>query len=415
MTAPQANPGTRGIMDERNGNGPSVTKSVSRPHVVHIFFGQVRKLSPLMAELRSLGEDFRQTLIVPGYDQDAEYLAERLPDVEIRYLRMRSREWSARQTPLLKLLRFKEFTLRAMWELRRQKGDILVAHDMPAVLPLLLRLLFAPGRVVYHAHELWTEAAENLAPFRPFWRVLERLTVRRAARIIVPEANRARIVHEEYGAPALPEVVMNIPAELPPFERGTLLRERLQLPEDAVCVLYQGLLGDGRCVLELVAAVALLPSRVHLILIGLGEEGYIQQLHNAAEELDGRVHFFSWMHPEELVAFTASADVGVLLYRNQGRNNYYAAPNKLYEYLFTGLPVVSSAFPGLQSAVEGGNFGFCADPANPEDIARAISEALELPAGADIAARSRTAWKWSEQAEKLRRVYHELTKDRYVH
>jgi glycosyltransferase involved in cell wall biosynthesis len=381
------------------------------PHVVHIFFGQVRKLSPLMAELRSLHGDVRQTLIVPGYDQDPEYLAAKLPDVDIRYLRMRSREWSARQTPLLKLLRFKEFTLRAMGELRRQGGDIFVAHDMPAVLPLLTRLYRTPERFVFHAHELWTEAAEKLAPFRPLWLMLERLTVRRAARIIVPEANRARIVHEEYGAPTPPIVVMNIPADPPPFRRGSLLRERLELNPDALCVLYQGLLGETRCVMELVEAIAMLPANVHLVLIGLGEEPFMRKLESAMERLEGRLHIFSWMHPEELRAYTASADMGVLLYRNSGRNNFYAAPNKLYEYLFAGLPVVSSAFPGLRAEIEGGGYGFCADPSSPEDIARAIKQASALPPGAEIAGRARAAWRWSDQADILRRVYQELTKE----
>lgn len=384
------------------------TPESTRPHIVHVFFGQVRKLSPLMAELRSLGDEYRQTLIVPEYDQDPKYLAMQIPDVEIRYMRMRTREWSARQIPLLKMLRFKEFTLRAMRELRRCRGDLVVAHDMPATLPVLPLLFDRKRIVIFHAHELWTEAAENLAPFRPFWRVLERLTVRRATRVIVPEPNRARIVHEEYGAPALPAVVMNIPADPPPFARGTLLRERLGLDAHTVCVLYQGLLAESRCVLELAEAVALLPEHLHLVLIGLGDDAYMRELHAAAERAGGRVHMFPWMNPDELRGFTASADVGVLLYRNRGRNNYYAAPNKLYEYLFAGLPVVASAFPGLQSVVEGGGYGSCADPASPDDIARAIARAAEIAPGADIATRSRAAWRWSDQAAVLRRLYQEL-------
>ena len=378
------------------------------PHVAHVFFGQARKLSPLMAELRTLSDAVRQTLIVPGYDQDPEYLAKQIPDVYLRCLRMRSREWSDRQTPVLKLLRFKEFMLRAHSELRRVQADIIVAHDMPAVLPLLGRLLRGRTPVVFHAHELWTEAAEQLAPFRPLWSMLERFAVRRANRIIVPEPNRARIVHEEYGAPRPPAVVMNVPHAPPVFERGTLLREHLGVDDNAVCILYQGLLGETRCVLELAQAVLQLPSRFHLVLIGLGEEAYMNDLREVVRASGGRLHLLDWMHPEDLRAFTASADVGVLLYRNRGRNNYYAAPNKLYEYLFAGLPVVTSAFPGLQSAVEGGAYGYCCDPARPEDIARAIEQASDLIPGEVIARRARETWRWSDQADVLRSVYHEL-------
>jgi glycosyltransferase involved in cell wall biosynthesis len=381
---------------------------IQRPHIVHVFFGQVRKLSPLMAELRSLRSEMQQTLIIPDYDQDSDYLSATLPDVEIRYIRMRSRQWSARQTAPLKLLRFKEFTFRGMWALRKYPSALIVLHDMPAVLPALGILMLRPARVVFHAHELWSEAAEQLAPMRPFWRVLERWTMRRAARVIVPEANRARIVHEEYASPMPPAVVMNIPPDPPPFRRGELLRERFSLDAQALCVLYQGLLAESRCIVELVRAVGLLPAHVHLVLVGSGEVSFMELLEKECAPISQRVHLLSWMHPEELRECTASADVGVLLYRNSGRNNYYAAPNKLYEYLFAGLPVVASAFPGLRSAVEGGSFGACADPADPAEIADALQQAAAITPGDAIAQRARAQWRWSDQVATLRTAYHEL-------
>lgn len=385
-----------------------------RPHIAHVFFGQARKLSPLMAELRSLADDYRLTLIVPGYDQAPEYLAREIPGVACVFLRMRTREWSDRQTPLLKLLRFAEFTLRGMRAVRRVDADIIVAHDMPAVLPLIARLLVRPSRVIFHAHELWTEMAEDNAPLRALWRRLERWTVRRAACVMVPEPNRARIVHEEYGAPELPAVVRNIPSDPPPFERGRALRDRLALSDDAVIVLYQGLLAESRCVRELLLAVASLPERFHLALIGIGEEQYMRILRDDAGRVHERVHFLPWMHADELRAMTASADVGVLLYRNRGRNNFYAAPNKIYEYLFAGLPVVASDFPGLRALVEEGGSGACADPESSDDIARALKEAAAIPAGESISRRSRDTWSWRSDADVLRREYRNCIERRHA-
>ena len=380
----------------------------ARPRVVHVYFGQARKLPPLVAELRSLREDFDQVLILPDYDQDHDWLRDNLPGVETVLVRMRTREWSDRQTPPLKLLRFKEFTLRAYAALRRAKGDVLVAHDMPAMLPLWPWVEARPSKVVFHAHELWTEAAEANAPLRPLWRLAEHRVVRRVARVVVPESNRARILREEYGAALPPAVVMNIPADPAPFRRTDFLREKLGLPDDAVIVLYQGLLAESRCLLESVQAFALLPGNYHFVLVGQGDETYTDQLRTLACTLAGRVHVLDWMPPERLRDVTASADVGLLLYRNLGRNNYYAAPNKLFEYLFAGLPVVSSAFPGLQAIVEGGGFGSCADPADADSISRALRRASEIPAGEDIARRSREQWRWEEQADVLRQMYHGL-------
>jgi glycosyltransferase involved in cell wall biosynthesis len=222
----------------------------------------------------------------------------------------------------------------------------------------------------------------------------------------VPEPNRARIFHEEYGSPVLPAVVMNIPPEPPPLTKGNALHQRLGLPADAVLVLYQGLIAETRCVLELQRAVASLPRRFHLVLIGVGEDAYLAQLRAEAGSASGRIHLIPWMNAEDLHAMTTSANVGVLLYRNRGRNNYYAAPNKLYEYMFAGLPVVSSNFPGLQAAVETGGYGVCADPENPAEIAQAILASAEIPAGTEIARRARAQWSWDQQADILRKVYH---------
>jgi glycosyltransferase involved in cell wall biosynthesis len=71
--------------------------------------------------------------------------------------------------------------------------------------------------------------------------------------------------------------------------------------------------------------------------------------------------------------------MGILLYRNDCRNNYYCAPNKLFEYMMMGLPVIAPSFPGIVPIVEGGNAGLCVDPARPEQIAAAVNELARSP------------------------------------
>lgn len=380
----------------------------TRPRIAHVAFNQALKLPVLIAELRSLRSDMDLLLLLPSYDQLPGTLESVLGGVRIRYIRVRTRAWSSQQTPLLKLLRFIEFTFKAYAILVRERSDLRVGHDMPGMLPLLPFLLFAPRRVVFAAHELWSEASENNAPFRPVWRLLERWIVRRAGLIVVPEENRARIMYEEYGAATPPAVVRNIPEETQPLTRGGALRERLGLGSGDVIVLYQGLVAETRCLKELGMSARFLPRHVHVVFVGEGDEELRKELQDIAHDSAGRVHLLPWMPPDTLRAFTASADVGVLLYRNTGRNNFYAAPNKLYEYLFAGLPLVSSAFPGLQAVVEGEGFGYCADPENPEDIARAVTAAAGMQAGEGIAARARALYRWEHEAAVLRTAYNTL-------
>jgi glycosyltransferase involved in cell wall biosynthesis len=385
-----------------------------RPRILHIAFNQLRKLPVLTAELLSFRDTARLSLIVPSYDQHRETLDHQLEGIRIHYVRLRTRDWSVRQTPLLKLLRFFEFTVKAFFRAVIIRPHLYVGHDMPGMLPLLPFVLLRPRRVVFAAHELWTEAAENNAPLRPLWRLLERWIVRRVARVVVPEANRARIMHEEYAARILPAVVRNIPDDVSDIPRNNSLRTVLSLEERDVIVLYQGLVASSRCLEELIDAAALLSDDVHIVIIGEGDSAYEEALRRKAARFPHRVHFLPWTPQHRLREFTASADIGVLFYRNEGRNNYYAAPNKLYEYLFAGVPLVSSDFPGLKAVIETGGYGACSAPDDAARIAKAIRAAACIQGGDALANRARNEFRWENEASVLRAVYEDIVGGQHV-
>lgn len=108
---------------------------------------------------------------------------------------------------------------------------------------------------------------------------------------------------------------------------------------DEKIVLYQGLLHPGRCLEELVLAAQFLPSNISLVFIGAGDEDYKDRLKRLIENhnLSSRVFLHYRVPYDQVFAYTCCADVGVLFYSNDGRNNYYCAPNKLFEYFRAGL------------------------------------------------------------------------------
>jgi glycosyltransferase involved in cell wall biosynthesis len=382
--------------------------------IVHLLFNRVQQLPVLGYELdffRDAGYELH--LVCPSYAVDAGDFRVRFPHVRLHALRLRTREWSDAQHPVLKLLRFAEFTLKARRRIARLAPAVFVGHDMPAMLPLF-HLFRRPEPVVYNAHEIWSEASEDNAPLRGAWRKLERRAVSRSDAVVVPEPNRAQILQQEYGSRSAPVLAANIPPLREPFRESAYLRERFGLKPSDVIVLYQGLLAASRCLLELIAAMTELPPSYHLVLIGGGSASYLERIREliSREGLSPRVHVLPWVDPRELPLITASADIGALPYRNSGRNNYYAAPNKLYEYLFAGLRVVSSDFPGLRSVIDGGGYGACAAPDDSRDLARAISEAAGLEGGRPLAERARAEFRWEEQAEALRTLYIALTEKR---
>jgi glycosyltransferase involved in cell wall biosynthesis len=74
----------------------------------------------------------------------------------------------------------------------------------------------------------------------------------------------------------------------------------------------------------------------------------------------------------------AKSSVGLVTYL-PAPNHIDAQPNKLFEYMSVGLPVIASDFPLWQEIVVDNDCGLCVDPANPEEIAKAIQFFFDNP------------------------------------
>jgi glycosyltransferase involved in cell wall biosynthesis len=82
---------------------------------------------------------------------------------------------------------------------------------------------------------------------------------------------------------------------------------------------------------------------------------------------------------EDVVRWAAGADVGLALIQNVSLSYFLSLPNKLFEYVAAGLPVVASDFPELRGVVEGRARGAVCAPDDPDAIARAIAWTLDDP------------------------------------
>ena len=129
--------------------------------------------------------------------------------------------------------------------------------------------------------------------------------------------------------------------------------------------------------------------------------------------LGDRVRFAGWIPQRDLLAYVASADVGVEPTQDNCLSYRYALGNKTFEYLMAGLPVAVSDQPHRRQIVERYGVGEVFDEKDPRSIAQAIDSIVsdeeryrEMRHRARLAAREE--FNWEVQAKKLVEAYEKL-------
>lgn len=263
--------------------------------------------------------------------------------------------------------------------------DVVHANDGNTLAPAWWIAARSGARIVYDAHELWRH--RNVRPDRPVAPVVEALiesaVIRRSEGVITVSPSIVTWLQETYHLPAAPTLVRNIPSGADgPVDSGRgQLRELAGLgPEDQV-VAYGGRITTSRGIEETVEALALLPERVHFVLLGYGEPDYLGVLRDQVERLGlgDRVHFVGKVAPSQVASALADADLSVVYVRPVCLSYRFSLPNKLFESIHGGLPIAAADLPDTAALVREHGVGEIFDAQSPQDMADTISTILADP------------------------------------
>lgn len=383
-------------MKPREDAPPGSRPPSAGPRVVHVTTNHqpfdTRVFLKECATLAAAGYDV--TLVVP-HDRDETRSGVRirpLPAPASRRERMTRTVWSA---------------YRAAVSLR---PDIVHLHDSELI-PVGWALKARGCRVIFDAHEDRPKQVLSKPWIRPWlrpsvaWatRVAETLAALAFDRVIAATPSIARTFPERKT-----RLVQNFPIE------GELVtvaeRPYAQRPNDFVFV---GGVTAVRGAREMVEALARLPDHLGatLTIAGRFDPPALE------EELRGHpgwagVRALGWQSRDEVAGLLGSARAGLVLYHPEP-NHVAAQPNKLFEYMSAGVPVVASDFELWGELIRSSGCGILVDPLDPEAIARGLMWLLDHPQeAAAMGARGREAiagrFNWNHEASTLLATYGEL-------
>lgn len=269
---------------------------------------------------------------------------------------------------------YAEYDLRLFFLLLVARASLFVANDLDTLLPSYLAARLRGKQLVYDTHEFYTEVPELVSRprVRAVWLAIERWIFPKLAHVITVNGSIARAYAERYpqrkGGAIV--VVRNIPMRREQGPRPT--RAELGLPEGVQLLVLQGAgINVDRGGEEAVLAMKDLPGHL-LLVIGGGDAWPVLQRLVSDHGLQDRVRLLGRMPFERMMAHTRHAHVGLTLDKDTNLNYRFSLPNKLFDYLHAGVPVLATDLPEVAAIVREFDCGLVIPRPDPAIIAMAV-------------------------------------------
>ena len=272
------------------------------------------------------------------------------------------------------ILFYLTFKLKLLRELFNTNADIYFAEDIYTLPFVKVRSLFGKSKIYYNSRELYAFLGghRNRRVLQKIMTSIERFFIKHLDLVLTTGEMDSKFLEDFYGIKNT-LVIRNIP-KLQQLSNKINLHEKLKLDSSQKILLYQGVLIDGRGVELLINQLDKNENAV-FVLLGAGEKQDQWEELARNKGLVDRVFFLGSIPQDELINYTAAADIGICLIENISVSYYHALPNKLFEYIMAGLPVISSDLPQMKQIVEQYEVGKVIDIENDE-VVESIKELL---------------------------------------
>lgn len=308
----------------------------------------------------------------------------------------RLRMWFSRS-----FLFYAEFNIRLLWKLLRQETDIFLGNDLDVMPATMLAARLKKKPIVYDSHEYFLGMAgmEQKPLRRNIWKFIESRIFARLKYVYTVSDSIRNLYRKIYHKKLL--VVRNLPLKEPPDPN--LSTEEInwihsidhKIPENKKLLLFQGAgINESRGAEELVYSMIFLDAAdYHLLIIGGGDIFTKLEKMIVQNQLSDKITLIPKVPFAVLGHFTRKAHLGISIDKAYVLNHKYSLPNKLFEYLHAGVPVLASRLVEQERIINEYQVGTFIEDYQPEHIAGKITEIFANP---ELLSR------WKQNTGKLR-------------
>ena len=259
---------------------------------------------------------------------------------------------------------YAEYNIRLLFFLLFKKMDAICAIDLDTILPCYRISRWKKIPRVYDAHELFTELKEVIS--RPsvhrVWLNIEKK--------IVPKFQIGYTVSESVAE----EFYRRYQVKYQTIRNVPMLESTEPFIRDEKIIFYQGAVNVARGLEYLVPAMQWVNSK----LVICGDGNFMEQLKKLITDykLEDKIKLTGMLSPENLHKISQKAYIAVAVPEKEGLNQYFALPNKLFDYIHAGLPQITVNYPEYQKINKQYEIAVLIDDISPKRIAEAINNLL---------------------------------------
>src|SRR5712692_3423996 len=332
----------------------------------------------VLREATTLVEAGFEVIIVDIESDRVRPTEEDLGGVRVKHIIMPQWFISAHFKPWF-LVKLAHVVILGSYHLLRTHADVYHAHDANALPACYLAARLRRKPLIFDAHELPLDEPGIIR-----WRRLSALSMRvlgrmlqHCAGVITTSPYYAQEIRNCYHVPEV-ALVCNVPTYRV-VGKSDRLRQHLGLGPEVRIALYQGYLQPDRSLDRLIRAAVFLERDTVIVMMGKGDGATLSQLEAliASEGVADRVKILPPVPYEELLDWTASADIGLTLFSPAySLSIRMTLPNKLFEYLMAGLPVLTSSLDAIVAVINTYDVGQVVTSLAPANIGAAINSML---------------------------------------